>query len=39
LPYRTLQLSGVLSGRFFSPLTRFVVSILKVVIALIDAFL
>jgi hypothetical protein len=39
LPYRTLRLAGGLSGRFFSLLTGFVPGVLKVVIALIDAFL
>src|SRR5215204_468255 len=39
LSYRTLRLAGGFSGRFFCPLTRFVPVVLKVVIALIDAFL
>jgi hypothetical protein len=39
LPYRTLRLAGGLSGQFFSPLTRFVPSVLKGVIVLIDALL
>ena len=39
LAYRTLRLAGGLSGRFFSPLTPFVPGVLKVVIALIEAFL
>jgi len=39
LSYRTLRLASGLSGRFFSPLTRFVPGVLNVVIALIDAFL
>jgi hypothetical protein len=39
LPNRTLRLAGGLSGQFFSPLSRFVPSVLKGVIVLIDAFL
>jgi hypothetical protein len=39
LPYRTLRLAGGLSGRYFSPLTRFAPGALNVVVALIDAFL
>jgi hypothetical protein len=34
-----LRLAGGLSGQFFSPLSRFVPSVLKGVIVLIDAFL
>src|SRR5215204_3457566 len=39
LSYRTLGLASRLSGRFFSPLTRFVSGVLNVIIALIDALL
>jgi hypothetical protein len=39
LSYRTLRLAGRLSGRFFSPLSRFAPGVLKVVIVLTDAFL
>src|SRR5215204_995832 len=39
LSYRTLGLASRLSGRFFSPLSRFVPGVLNVIIALIDALL